>query len=127
MPSTRTVHAPQTWTSQERLAPVSPSESRRKSSSSSRGSTSRTRSWPLTLQASSTEPSSLTRHAPLPGGPVLLHELVPVLHRLQLERELVGDRAQLSQRRGDRLELRRALERHRRQHSPLHVGADDEY
>src|SRR5205085_10984488 len=124
---TSTVQAPQTWTSHERLAPVSPSESRRKSSSSSCGSTSRTTASPLTLQASSTEPSAVAGHLPLPRGPVLLDELVAVLHGQQLERELLRDRLQLAERRRDRLELGRPLERHGRQHRPLHVRADHEH
>ena len=68
-------HRACSWTSQERFAPVSPNESRRTSSSSSCGSTSRTTRCPLRLQASSTE-SCLARHLALPRRPVLLDELV---------------------------------------------------
>src|SRR5262245_51457840 len=49
VPSTRTVQAPQTWTSHERLAPVNPRWSRRKSSRTVRGSTSVSTARPLTV------------------------------------------------------------------------------
>src|SRR5207237_8171657 len=94
-PSTSTVHAPQTWTSHERFAPVSPSPSRRKSSRSSCGSTSCTSSRPLTLSA------ICTGHLPLPRFPVLRDEPVPVLDRQQPRRALVVDRPELAERRGD--------------------------
>src|SRR4051812_4117930 len=119
-PSTSTVHEPQTCTSHERLAPVSPSPSRSTSSSSSCGSTSRTNSWPLTLSA------ICTGHLALPRLPVLGDELVPVLHRQQSERQLRADRPQLPERRGDRLQACSALERHSRQHRPRNVLADRE-
>src|SRR5207253_7478251 len=119
-PSTSTVHAPQTCTSHERLAPVSPSPSRRKSSRSSCDSTSRTSSRPLTLSA------ICTRHPALPRLPVLRDEAVPVLDRQEPRREVAVDRPELAQRRGDRLQPRGALERRCAEHRPRHVLADDE-
>src|SRR5262249_22480085 len=126
-PSTRTVQAPQTWTSQERFAPVRPSESRRKSSSSSFGATSRTTSPPLTLRAISTRSPARPRDRSLPGLPVLGHDRVPVLDRLQLPGLLRRDRTQLAERGRDRLQPRRPLERRRRQHGPGYVLADGEH
>ena len=66
-----------------------PERSRRKSSRSSLGATSRTTSRPLTLNAVSTEPSPGSRaDAALPGRPVLGDELVAVLDGQQLPGQL---------------------------------------
>src|SRR6266849_161843 len=124
-PSSRTVHAPQTCTSQERFAPVSASSSRRKSSSSSFGATSLTTSRPLTLSAISTQPSARARDTPLPRGPILEDEFVPILDREELKRERRLDRTLRSERRRDRLQLHGALERHRGEHRPRHVLPDN--
>src|SRR5690348_15970628 len=83
-PSTSTVHAPHTCTSQDCLVPVRPSRSRRKSSSSSSAGTSPENGVPLMVADTRIVRSAIgaLQHA-APVLPVFLGELLLVLARGQ--------------------------------------------
>ncbi len=130
-PSSSTVQAPHTWTSHERLAPV---RSRRVAQeveqqllgrhvADDRGAVDAQLEVHARIPRAGADAPGLAD----PGRPVLGDELVPVLVGDHAQRRLGRDRLQRAVHGGDRLQLRRALERRGRKRRPGHVLARHEH
>src|SRR3954454_5585303 len=91
-PSTSTVHTPQFEVSQPQWVPVRPSVSRRKWTSSSRGSTSAVRGSPLTVMVTCTALDLLGQRALGGAAQGPLCELAGQVALVVLRPAVVGDR-----------------------------------
>src|SRR5260370_41275081 len=123
-PSTSTVQVPQTSTSHDCFTPVSPSSSRRKSSSNSLAATVPAKGLPLTVAemcSATGSPGLVFAHQAAPGHPVLVREPVLVFRSGQFSCDVVRDRHRIAERPGHELQLRGALQGERSQDSPADV------